>query len=272
MQQGKQNTLQKFTLFFCVLFTPFFLSAETSRSYIFGVFPHLPTHKLYETYLPVTEHFSQVLDSKLVLKTQPSFAQFENSLREEQFDIALIQPFDFIDAFDKHGYLPLARRQESLTSILVVKKDSPYQSLEDLKGKRIANPSRSAAVTRLTDRAMRKSGLHPQKDFSRIYKNNHFSCMQSVLIDKADACGTSIRAMYHYEDEMLNNRLRIIHETEAIPHVLYVVHKRVPEAHRDILKKTILGWQNTPEGRDILKTSRMSRFIEASSQDYDILR
>ena len=96
--------------------------------------------------------------------------------------------------------------------------------------------------------------------------------MQSVLINKADACGTSLRAMYHYEDEMLNHRLRIVHETEAIPHVLYVVHKRVPKAHRDILRQTILNWQNTPEGRDILKSSRMSRFTAASSQDYDILR
>ena len=96
--------------------------------------------------------------------------------------------------------------------------------------------------------------------------------MQSVLINKAEACGTSLRAMYYYEDEMLNNRLRIIHETEAIPHILYVVHKRVPKEHRDILKKTILNWQNTPHGREILRASRMTGFTEATSQDYDVLR
>ena len=110
-----------------LLIVPVSLSAETIKQYVFGVFPHLPRHKLYETYLPVTENFSQVLNTKLTLKTQPSFAQFENSLKSEQFDIALIQPFDFIDAFDNYNYLPVARRSDPLTSILVVKKDAPLK-------------------------------------------------------------------------------------------------------------------------------------------------
>jgi len=267
-----RHILQKLLTIQLILLLPAALCAESLKSYTFGVFPHLPRHKLYETYLPVTENFSKVLNTQLTLKTQPSFSQFENVLKEEQFDIALIQPFDFIEAYDNQNYLPIARRSDPLSSILVVKKDAPFKSLQDLKGKRIANPPESAAVTRLTDRTMKQAGFDPHNDFVRVYINNHFSCMQSVLINKADACGTSLRAMYHYEDDMLNHRLKIVHESEAIPHVLYVAHKRVPKAHRDILKQTILNWQNTPEGRDILKASRMSRFSEASSQEYEILR
>ena len=266
----KLSIKKYFLLPILFLVAPVPVAGETV--YTMGVFPHLPKHKLYETYLPVVKNFQSVLGVKFVLKTRPSFEAYENALKNEEFDIALIQPFDFLDAYDNHGYLPVARRADPLTSILVVKKSSVFNSLADLQGKKIANPAKSAAVTRLTDRLMIKAGFHPQKDFERIYKKNHFSCMQTVLINKADACGTSLRAMYHYEDKQLKDRLKVIAESDAIPHVLYVVHKRVPEQQRMSLKESILDWQYTSEGRSILKTSRMTRFVEASGQEYDILR
>ncbi|MFV1984301.1 MAG: phosphate/phosphite/phosphonate ABC transporter substrate-binding protein [Thiohalomonadales bacterium] len=260
--------LSVFVLIICI---PAF-AVENKRTYIFGVFPHLPKHKLLELYDQVAINFSVNLKNKIRIKTKSSFESFEATLRAEEFDIVLIQPFDYPDAHDKYNYLPLAKRSDKLFSILLVKKESSFKSIKDLKNRTIANPAKSAAVTRLTDRTMIKNGFNPQKDFIRKYKSNHFSCMQSVLIGTSDACGTSYRALLHYEDEKMKNRFRVVNTSEKIPHVLYIVHKRVPKTDREILLKTILNWPNSPEGRRILKTSRMVRFEKANDNDYDILR
>ena len=223
-------------------------------------------------YNKVAIDISRKLNRKIKIKTKSSFETFESSLRSEEFDIALIQPFDYPDAHDKYNYLPLARRTDNLASILIVKKESSFQSLKDLKNHVIANPAKSAAVSRLTDRTIKKQGFDLQKDFKRLYKSNHFSCMQSVLVGSSDACGTSYRALLHYEDDKMKDRFRVINISEEIPHVLYIVHKRVPEKDRKKLLEIILGWPNSPEGRNILKISRMIKFKEAKDKDYDILR
>lgn len=263
----------KYLLFVCVIIISVPVYAEKdNKVYTFGVFPHLPKQKLLALYKQVANNFSVHLNKKIRIKTKSNFEKFESSLKLEEFDIVLIQPFDYPDAYDKYNYLPVAKRSDKLFSILLVKKESDFKSIKDLKDRIIANPAKSAAVTRLTDRTMINNGFDPQKDFKRIYKANHFSCMQSVLIGASDACGTSYRALLHYEDVKLKNRFRVVNTSEKIPHVLYIAHKRIPKADRDILLHTILNWPNSPEGRRILKTSRMVRFEKANDHDYDILR
>ena len=237
-----------------------------------GIFPYLPIHKLFKVYTPVAEDFAKLTGVPFVVKTKASFSQFESALQNEEYDIAFIQPFDYVMAHDQHHYLPLASRESNLSSIFVVKKDSNYNALSDLKGKIIANPPLSAAVTKLGKRHIKKAGFSPDYDFSYLYKNNHFSCLQAVLINNADACNTSEISLRHYEAEQLSDRFRIIVETEAVPHVLFVAHERVPEKMRNQIKRLILNWQNTPEGRDTVKTLKVFRFKAVTNKDYDILR
>lgn len=255
-----------------LLFPTLVFSSESKNSYVFGVFPHVPKSKLYDMYSPVAIDFQKKLNKKVLVRTKSSYNEFETSLASEIFDIALIQPFNYPNAHDKHNYLPIARRSDKLSALLIVKKNSNYKTLADLKNKVIASTAKTAAVSRLMEQEIMSLGFKPNKDFVRVYKNNHFSCIQSLLIGMADACSTSHRALDHYYQVKLKDKFRIVHESKKIPHVLYVVHKRVPETDRDILKKTILNWQSTETGKKILEKSRMSFFSEATNEEYDSVR
>jgi len=248
------------------------MSIEIGKAYLFGVFPHVPKSKLFDMYSPVAKDFQQKLQRKVSVHTKSSYAEFESTLAAEIYDFALIQPFNYPEAHDKYNYLPLARRSDMLSALLIVKKDSVYQKLQDLKGKLIASTAKTAAVSRLIEAEMISAGYDPDKDFSRVFKSNHFSCIQTVLIGMAEACSTSHRALDHYYQVKLKDRFRIIHESKKIPHVLYIVHKRVPEKDRNILRMTILNWQNTLTGKKILTQSKMSYFSEALDEEYNILR
>lgn len=259
------------TVMVSILFS-FSVLAESKTAYQFGVFPYLPPTKLQTLFTPISRDFEQKLEKDVRISSKPSYAEFTEGLTEEMYDIAFVQPFDYVKAHDKHNYLPLARRGGALSAIIIVRKDSPLTAIEDLKGKVIANPPRVAAVSQLTSMTLLEADINPTKDVTREYGKSHFSCMQSVLIGTADACGTAKQALAHFEEKQMEERFRILHTTTSVPHSLFVVHKRVSESVRELLLNTILNWPNNEPGRSILDNGHFIPFVQAKDDEYDAVR
>jgi phosphonate transport system substrate-binding protein len=129
-------------------------AGATENPYQFGVFPYLPVTKIYDLYNPMAVDFGAKLGRQVRLMSKAGYGAFGDELRREVYDIAFVQPFDYVDAHDNHGYLPLARQSGNLHALIVVRDDSPLKSLKDLRGKTIANPPVDAAVSHLTSMAL----------------------------------------------------------------------------------------------------------------------
>ena len=253
----------------------FFSSASLAKNkdeLLLGIFPHLPGHRLFEMYRPVANNLEKELGASIKIKTSRSFEDFEIALKKERFDIAVIQPFDYPDAHDNHSYMPLVTRASSLSSIIIVDVNSNNNSLKKLIDKTIAFPSKSAAVTRLAEKMLLEQLGEESNQIHRLYKSNQFSCIESVLIKQADACATIGLALNNYANKKMVSRFKIIAESEEIPHILLVGHKRIPKSQRDKIKSTILNWKKSEEGRKILKNIRMFKAKEAFDKDYDVIR
>jgi len=241
--------------------------------YEFGVFPYLPLAKIQQLYAPIAADFEAKLGRQVWLSSKSDYALYHEALNKETYDIAFVHPLDYVNAHDKHGYLPLARREKNLEALIVVRPDSPLKSIKDLRGKIVANPPVDAIVSHLTSMALQDAGINPGAGVKRDYGKNHFACMQSVLIGAADACGTTEQALLHFEKEkQMNTRFRILHRTKPSPPPLFVVHKRVPKKDRDILLKTILGWPNNEEGKKILNVGYFIPFTAAADAEYESVR
>ena len=238
-----------------------------------GVFPYLPPAKLQELFDPIAADFEKVLGRKVVLSSRNEYETFTDALKREEFDIALIHPFDYPGAHDKNSYLPLARRKEELRGLILVNADSPLKTLQELKGKVISNPPREAAVSYLTSIALLEAGIDPNKGVRRDYGKSHFSCMQKLLIGEADACGTARQALLHFEKEkQMTAKFRVLHETAPVSHSVFVIHKRIVKKDRDALQARILNWPNTPEGKKIIDAGQFIPFVAATDKDYASVR
>ena len=243
------------------------------KQYAFGVFPYLPLATIYELYAPVATDFEAKVRRRVQLSSKSGYESFNGQLRKQIYDIAFVQPFDYVEAYDKYGYLPLARKKGDLQALIVVRQDSPLRTIRDLKGRTLANPPADAAVSHLTSMALRDAGIDPATGVKRFYGKNHFACLQSVLIGAADACGTAeqpLRTLKH--EGQITIPLRVLHKTVRIPPALFVAHRRVPEKDRDILLRTIVGWPNTQEGKAIIKAGRFVPFVAAKDSDYEVVR
>lgn len=239
----------------------------------FGVFPYLPVTKIYEIYGPIAKSFEASLGRPVHFSSKARYEAFAEELHKEFYDIAFIQPFDYVDAHDRHGYLPIARRPGHLQALIVVRDDSPIRTLKDLRGKTLANPPADAAVSYLTSMALWGAGIHPDTGVKRDYGKNHFTCLQSVAIGAADACGVAEQPFYAlHKQTSAAVPLRILNKTVGIPQPPFIVHRRVSAKNRDALLRTILDWPRTDEGRKILKRGQFVPFVAASDSEYEVIR
>jgi len=244
---------------------------DADTHYTFGVFPYLSPEQLSQSYGPVAAEFSRVLNRSVRFTSAPTYEAYARGLTEETYDIAMIQPFDYVNAVDHHDYRPLARVAPDLRANFVVRPDSPFKSVEDLRGTHVALPSATAAVSLMALKALRNARLQPGVDVQVRHFKSFGSCMQDVLIGNSSACATGKAAKAIFEKRM-EVTLRIMYETPAIPHMTFVAHQRLPEAERERLQTTIIDWKKTADGARIVKGMRFPGFRAVVDQEYDVMR
>lgn len=141
-----------------------------AEGYKFGVFPYLPTNRIKKVYTPVAQDFENTVGQSVTLRTKKSYKEFKKALFKGEYDIAFIQPYDYIEAYDRYDYLPLVRRGVPLRTVIIVKKDSAINNLTELKGKIIATPGALSAVAKIMDQSLSENGFDMNTDVARKYK------------------------------------------------------------------------------------------------------
>ena len=240
-------------------------------AYKFGILPYLSTTRLETIYAPVSAELSRALGHEVHFRTASRFNRFLNNLRQQRYDIALIQPFWYPPAVDQFGYQPLVRMQEPFISLIMVPDDSPLRSVSDLKGKIIATPPAFVPVVYMARHALKEAGLIPGKDVQLKAFKSVDSCFQQVLIGTADACITPPFAVAVIEEKM-NMQLRALLKTTSIPNLSIVVHERIPADERKRLKNIFLSWKQDNAGKELLDRMKTQGFVPAIDKEYDIVR
>lgn len=246
-------------------------ASSSQKEYIMGVFPHWPPRELEKVYSPMAADISKAIGKPVIFRTSSTYRKFMENLDKQVFDIAFVQPFDYIRIADKYGYKPLATRHEKLSAIIVTKQDSPLTNIKDLKNKTISLPPTVAAVSHLITDHIYNNHLTPGKNIKLSYHRSHVSCMQQVLIGTSDACGTAAPALRFFEHKM-KVTLKIISRSKAIPHTLFTIHPRVPKKEKQKIQARILQWAKTDAGKKLLARGRMKPLRAIQDSEYDIVR
>ena len=244
---------------------------EVKKDYLLGIFPYLAPRELEKMYAPIAADFSGVAEKNVLFMTSSTYKNFMVNLDKQMYDIVFVQPFDYVNIADKYGYRPLATRNKPLPAILVVKPDGKINNVAQLRGKVIALPPAVAAISYLIKNYLKENGLNPGTDVKIEHQRSHASCMRSVMLGTAAACGTAPPALAFFTKKM-NTQLNTIAKTKAIPNSLFAVHPNVPEQVYQELLKQISSWSTTESGKLLLKGSKVDKFIPAYDKDYNVVR
>ena len=140
--------LQRTLIIFISLLSLFIIAplhAEKDRKvYILAVSPFAPPVTIHRDWAPFVERLSNETGAEIQLNVYSTFTELDDSIKKGIPDFAFLNPYHAVVAKKTQGYIPLVRSEEPLIGILVTRKDSPIESIQDIQGKEIAFPSPSS--------------------------------------------------------------------------------------------------------------------------------
>jgi phosphonate transport system substrate-binding protein len=238
-------------------------------------------HKSFLAYLEKT------FGVKVKMHVATEYAGTIEALRSRKVEFAVLGPASYAAAWeitggkvepilagtDKYGNL-------GYYSVIAVKKDSPYRSLQDLKGKAFAfaDPNSTSGFV-VPSYYLRKQGFPPDTFFGKTgFSGSHENSILAVLNGTYDA------AANWWNDESYSNisrmeqkgmipkdQLRIIWKSPRLPgDPVWVIHKELPEKMKADIKAALLAMPSAaPEAWKDLTGGNSSSLKEVDHREYE---
>ena len=142
---------------------------------------------------PFVDHLAKCTGRKVRYYDVYSSAAAIEAMRSGRMHIGTMSSGDTAFAVNVAGAHPLGIRGDASGPQgyylwMIVKKDSPYQKLSDLKGKRIAHTTPSSNSGNLAPRALFPAeGLVPDRDYKPLFSGKHENSISGVAAGDYDA-------------------------------------------------------------------------------------
>lgn len=193
-------------------------------------------------------------------------------------DIGYVGPFAYVEAQDSFGVQLICRTLskkdvEFYHSMIVVRKDSGLQKVEDLKGKRLSFTDPKSTSGYLFPLAqIKKSGLSLD-DFSEVkFLKRHANSLLAVYNGHVDGGATSYTALDKVDIDM--DQIDIIWKSEPIYRGPWIARKDLPSHVFKRIQDAMLkiGTPGVPENEPIFNELTTKGFIKGRDSDYDNVR
>jgi phosphonate transport system substrate-binding protein len=241
-------------------------AAENKGSYSFYVIPQLPPVVMQQAWGPLLKRLSQETGYHFALDIPPSIPAFEALLFKGIPDFIFTNPYLIVASHKHQNYIPLVRSNAMLLQgYLVVRKDSPLKSLQDLKGKTMAFPAPNSFAASLYMRSlMDKAGVTVQPR----YVGAHSNVYRQVVYGEV-AAGGGVNYSFDREPQEIRDQLRVLFKTPpASPHPV-AAHNRIPPAVREAVAAALLRIAASPDGAELMNAAQLPKPVRADYQrDY----
>lgn len=253
----------KMILFVCLFLQCLMTSAAEYRV---GVVPQFEAQRLNKVWLPILDELGKRTGDSFVLVTSKSIPEFEKAFQRGDFDIAYMNPWHAVVAYQAQQYLPIVKDGDrKLKGILVVHKDSGITDVKQLDGAEISFPAPNALGASLLMRADLKQ-LHGI-DIIPKYVQTHSSVYLNVALQSTKA-GGGVKRTLKEQMPALQNKLTVLYETRAVnPHPI-VVHPRVPADATLRISAALLAMTSAVDAQQLLSEIPMRRAVAANIDEY----
>jgi phosphonate transport system substrate-binding protein len=239
------------------------------RIYSFGVVPQQSTSALAKTWIPILDYIQKHSGISLQFKTDSSIPKFEQKLTLGEYDFAYMNPYHYVIYHNKVGYQAFAKAaNKQIKGIIVVHKDNPATTLQELAGANIAFPAPAAFAATIL----------PLKEFNRLgikaipsYVNSHDSVYANVSLRRFIAGGGVIRTLKNTLEKYREN-LKILWVSKGYTPHAFASHSKVPHETTKRIQKAFTDMNNDEKGRMLLQTLKVPDIEIAHDRDWNDVR
>lgn len=222
--------------------------------------------------LPLTKYLSKQLEQPVVLKLSPNMRAAIKEVSSGAVEISYLTPVAYIRSHQKGDTQLIAKTvtkdKASFKLMIVVRKDSPIKTVEDLVGKSFAFGDKAALLQRA---AVVGANMPLEKLGSYQFIGHYDNIVRAVLNKDFDAGILKDTMAYKWE----NKGIRILYATPDLPPYNIAASKNVNKAMLKKLQNAFLQLDtNNPEHMTIIKAldKKYNGFAPTNDQEYDIVR
>ncbi len=165
--------------------------------------------------------------------------------------------------------------QPKYYSDLIVRADSPYQSIHDLKGKTyVYNDEISNSGYNMPRYRLLQLGL-TNGFFGKVLRSgSHEESIRMVAAGEADASFVDSLVLDYDREKGLGQarEVRVLESVGPAGICPIVASARMPEELRDSLQRALVTMHEDPEGRKLLDEALLDRFTVVDDSNYDDIR
>jgi phosphonate transport system substrate-binding protein len=258
-----------------------------------GVIPAENASTTTDRYTPLTDYLSKELGVPVKLRVASDYAAVIEGQRAGNIQIGFYGPASYARAVItgvETEPMVVARHSNGLTgyySVLYVTADSPYKSIEDLKGKTLAlvDPN-STSGNNAPRYFLNKAGYDVDKFFAKaIFAGSHDNAVLALAQGTVDVAANS----WNSEDDsnltrmltkgvlknadgspMKKEDFRIIFKSEFLPEGPYSVLSSLPADLKDKIKQAFINMPKKNKAAfDALSDGKDLEFAPITAKDYD---
>lgn len=192
------------------------------------VFTYTPVEDpaVYENiFKPFTDHLSKCLDKRVVFYQVQSNAAEIEAMRSGRLHVGGFSTGPTAFAVNLAGAVPFAIKGfekdfQGYNLIVIVKADSPYRKLSDLKGRKLAHTSPSSNSGHLAPLALfPKEGLDPEKDYKPLFSGKHDQSVMGVNSGDYDAAAVASDVFHRMgvRGQIKESDFRVIYRSQKFP-------------------------------------------------------
>lgn len=275
-----------FLLFF--VFILFSCNKDNNEKNIlkFGIVPFENSEDLIKNVSPLLNIISKGMNMEVKPYIAADYTGIIEAFRSNKLDAAFLPPASYVMGKKEADIKVILKSQRSgkpfYYGAIIVRKDSNINTLQDLKGKRIAFGDPISTSSHVFPKMLLlKNGINPDNDFSNVlFSGTHDSVVLSVYNKKVDAGATFTDdkegkngSWVRYLKPEQSKEIKILAVTEPIPSDSICVSSKMTEENANKLANVILEYTSTKEGSDMMKKLyKFDGYLKANDADYESVR
>ena len=228
-------------------------------------------------YHQLLEYIAGKLGRKIQLVQRKTYGEINELIGRGQIDLAFICSGPYVIGKEKFGFkalaMPRVRGSHLYQAYLVVNKDSPFQKLDDLKGKRFAFTDPESNTGKLAPTYwLNEMGTTPGDFFDEtIYTYSHDNSIMATarsLVDGAAVNGL-VWEHYNHSDPVFTSKTRIIKKSQPFGNPPVIASSHLPNAMKVHIQTLLFSMHQDPEGKKILDKLMIDGFIPHEEALYE---
>lgn len=246
---------------------------QENELYILGVHPlHNPT-KLVSIYGALADYLSSQLPGiEIRVEASKDYPSYDIKLQQEAFHLTLPNPFQTINSLEyNYQVINMVGEQDLFKGIVLVRKDSGIEKLNQLVGEKIAYPAPTAlAATMMPQYYLQTNGLN-LKTTETLYVGSQESSIMNVYFKHTAASATWPIPWLDLQKNKpdIAKELKVAWQTETLPNNSFMYHQnKVPAEVAQKIQRLLAELHTHPEGQALLNNMNVSQIFEANNETY----